>query len=248
MSQSSFDEEVTNHFNGLWRGQEDFMSEISEESEDIELTPIRVRPRPFIISPFITTMPASRRPNAGKNWCFTWNNYPPNAVETLVTTFEGFTGCHAWCFQHEDGELETPHIQGCVQFTRKVRWTQLELPDAIHWEACRGSWQQNVNYCSKRETRDLDKGPPVTHNCHPTEIVRVLEEGAFHPWQQKVYTLLQGPVNDRHIYWLWDAAGNIGKSSFVKKMVVDHDAIFCAGQRPQISSILLTTHSKQVGQ
>lgn len=230
-----------NPFSGQWNGQRNVDSIFDSEEEyeddisDIDLaTPTnRDRPPPYIVSPFYhpfdRRMPAERRPATAKHWCFTWNNYPNNAVETLTAAFEGFNGAQAWCFQHEIGTHDTPHIQGCIKFTRRVRWSQLELPDAIHWEACRGSWQENVNYCSKEASRDRARGPPISRNCYPTEVVTVLHVDELHPWQRKVFDICQGPVHNRHIYWLWETAGDVGKSSFVKMMVVNHQSLFCAG-------------------
>lgn len=46
-----------------------------------------------------------------------------------------------------------------------------------------------------------------------------------------VYGILQEDPNERTIYWFWEPTGNVGKSAFVKHMVVKEEAIFCAGSR-----------------
>ena len=90
------------------------------------------------------TKPPPKRCIPSKRWCFTYNNYPDNAVETLETVFKTFGG-------EEVGELEeTPHLQGYIEAPQKIRPIEkLKLPKEISWRACRGDRTHNIEYCSK---------------------------------------------------------------------------------------------------
>lgn len=51
----------------------------------------------------------------------------------------------------EVGKKGTPHLQGCIQ--RAGKWRPLPLLKGVlgkaHFEKCKGSWVDNVRYCSK---------------------------------------------------------------------------------------------------
>jgi hypothetical protein len=49
------------------------------------------------------------------------------------------------------------------------------------------------------------------------------------PWQKEIEDLYLSNPNDRSIHWFWEDVGNIGKSAFVKYMVLTHGALFCDG-------------------
>jgi len=46
-----------------------------------------------------------------------------------------------------------------------------------------------------------------------------------------MYDVVKGDPDERVIYWLWESIGNVGKSAWVKFMVMKEEAIFCAGSR-----------------
>lgn len=173
-------------------------------------------------------MPANR-PNPAKEWIFTWNNYPNDYQKQLEDSFTK-NGATKYIFQPEKGQQNgTPHIQGAVTFSNKVRpFPSLELPKQISWRAARGAWRDQLRYCAKSETKD---GPTVLFGCRLPREVNTITKEQFYPWQQKMATILEGEPNERHIYWLWEGEGNIGKSAFVKYMVVKEEAIFCAGSK-----------------
>lgn len=159
----------------------------------------------------------TRRPNPAKHWSFTWNNYPDTWETDLQTALSSIA---AYAAQEETGENGTPHIQGCLKANQKIRPFNLGLPRTIHWEVSRGSWQDNLRYCTKEESRT---GKTVTHNCAPPRSITIIQN--LRPWQSKLETLLLGEPDERKIYWVWESTGNVGKSSFVKYMAVKHNNI-----------------------
>lgn len=100
-----------------------------------------------------------------RNICFTWNNYPDDWKTTLsslpiqfcVVGFEvaPTTG--------------TKHLQGYIQFSRQVYFSTIKksLP-TVHFEVARGSFEDNIKYCSK--SGEVEKwGEPKTD---PSQAVR----------------------------------------------------------------------------
>lgn len=90
-------------------------------------------------------------PMSCKNWCFTWNN-PDLSGESLL---ELLTSKSSYCvFQKEQGDEGTIHYQGFVQFTSKQRLSSLKkILVSAHWERCKGSAEENREYCTKLSSR-----------------------------------------------------------------------------------------------
>lgn len=101
-----------------------------------------------------------------------------------------------------------------------MRITELKLAGKPHFEACAGNEEQNEKYCSK----DGD----VTRYGYPNPINLI---SALRPFQAEIEQLYLTEPDDRKIYWFWETTGNIGKSAFVKYMVVRHGCLFCDGGR-----------------
>lgn len=67
-------------------------------------------------------------------------------------------------FQHEVGAQGTPHFQGFIQFSKKVRLSQLKKVIAgnaniWHWESAKGTASQARAYCMKDDTRSPGTQP-----------------------------------------------------------------------------------------
>lgn len=85
---------------------------------------------------------------AAKHWCFTINN------PTVEDNPRVFRDCSYVVWQLEQGENGTPHIQGYLALNAKKRISFLSsLSARAHWTLCRGSPQQNKDYCTKAEGR-----------------------------------------------------------------------------------------------
>nr|WAE42761.1 MAG: replication associated protein [Cressdnaviricota sp.] len=87
-----------------------------------------------------------------RRYCFTINNY------LLPENYEFKHNKPRFCiWQHEVGEEGTEHTQGYVEFDEPYRWTSIKNKwdgfRGAHFEACRGSQEQNIDYCSKEDTR-----------------------------------------------------------------------------------------------
>lgn len=93
-----------------------------------------------------------KRGAAAKHWVFTINN-PSDEDRAHLDMLSTSSDCAGMIFQKEVGEAGTPHYQGYVALTRKMRRTQLSklLPRA--WlDVCK-SPKDAIEYCRKGETR-----------------------------------------------------------------------------------------------
>lgn len=91
-------------------------------------------------------------PNGCKNWCFTLNN--PTDVDNahiadLINTADGLVSYLV--VGREVGNSGTPHLQGYVQFSRRVSLARCKrlISDRAHFEVSRGTPLEASNYCKK---------------------------------------------------------------------------------------------------
>ena len=150
-------------------------------------------------------------------WCFTLNNFTKEEHSSILNVFR--ENAKKWILGDEIGEKGTPHIQGYVEFKKKVRPLSL-FPNMkrIHWEGARGSPSENYDYCSKQKIMDIYGFPK------PIKIIEKL-----YPWQEDIEKLYLEDPDDRKIHWYCEPFGNVGKSAFIKYMIVKHKVLFCSG-------------------
>lgn len=149
-------------------------------------------------------------------WCFTLNNYENIDISSIVLCFSN--KCKFAIVGKEVGDSGTPHLQGYCEFKTKCRPKGL-LSERIHWEKAKGNRDANVDYCSKDNNIVYSLGMPK-----PIKIISEL-----YGWQSAIERLALTEPDDRSIYWYWDMDGNIGKSAFIKYMIVKHKVLFCCG-------------------
>lgn len=95
-----------------------------------------------------------------RNYCFTWNNYPEGAADTLMS----LPGVKFLMGGYESApETGTPHIQGFVVFdSPKTHSAAIASLPGCHVESCKGSPQANIDYCSKAGTTFSVGVPPMS--------------------------------------------------------------------------------------
>ena len=163
-----------------------------------------------------------KRVSQGKKWCFTYNNYPDDALEIMERNFvlhdlEYIVGV-------EVGESGTPHLQGFIESTKRLRPDQLGLSRKIHWEKAKGTLKQNVAYCSK------DGDVRHSRGCKPKRPLKVLSDSQLYAWQKGIVADLDTEPDDRTLNWLWSLAGNVGKTTFCKYLSHKFGAIALGGK------------------
>lgn len=86
--------------------------------------------------------------SAAKNWTFTINNYTGHDEVKIDTMFD-HGHMNYVVYGREVGANGTPHLQGYVQFKKKLRLTQVKqmISARGHFEVARGSPEINRRYC-----------------------------------------------------------------------------------------------------
>lgn len=96
--------------------------------------------------------------NPSRSWCFTWNNPPPGALDTLLTHRAGSSAAPVFTMLavgFEVGASGTPHYQGTFTTSKPVRLSALTraLP-GLHFEIRRATEEQAIAYTKKDGSPD----------------------------------------------------------------------------------------------
>lgn len=167
-----------------------------------------------------------KRASSGKRWCFTWNNYKQSDIDLLINFFKN--GSNKYIIGEEIGEdKKTPHLQGYVHFESRCRPLELkDLPKKIHWEKCKGTEEENINYCSK-------DGKYHT-NLKVKKPLKILKEDQLYDWQKEIVDIVKTDPDDRSVYWFWEPNGNIGKTQLCKYICHNFGACIVEGKKNDI--------------
>lgn len=176
-----------------------------------------------------------RRISPAKHWCFTWNNPPVNALDswTQMSIIEKL------CAQEEIGASGTPHVQGYVMFTEKVRpMSVFPSNQDIHWELCRNV-DASITYCTKEETRTPNGRQWIVGMTVKSQIPVITPRG----WQKTLIERIP-TMESRKVYWYYEPDGNVGKSAICKYLCVRHDALLISGKGSDVKSAIHSMKNK----
>lgn len=150
-------------------------------------------------------------PPRSRHWFMTWNSYPNDWRVRLTQDTDGWVG------QEEVGESGNAHIQATLKYKnpRTLAQVKAKFPGA-HLEITKNRIAAE-KYCTKEETR-----------AGPTDyfVERALVP---HEWQVALLNILSHPPDDRKILWTWSEHGGVGKSVFVRHLVLKHGALVVSG-------------------
>ncbi len=182
------------------------------------------------------TKPNPRQIVPSKKWCFTLHKYDDEDLSSISSRFkvEG----RYWIYSEEVGESkETPHLQGYVEFKRKIRPLSLCLNDKIHWEKAKGNKEQNKNYIRK-------EGGKIYSNEEMEEEIETLMEDELYDWEKDIIEIVNGKPHKRKIHWYWEAKGGIGKSEFTKYLCIKHRAVVLSNKATDMKNQILMIKDK----
>ncbi|QGH72490.1 MAG: Rep protein [CRESS virus sp. ctBNR11] len=161
--------------------------------------------------------------NRSRAWCFTKDNATKEDVGTFIKYFQ--LEDMDYMFQMEKGEKTGMiHLQGVCRFKNpRDRWPELKA----HWDRCR-SWKKSIIYCSKTDTRI--EGPWTNLDIKVKEKPQdYLKDKELYPFQAEILMMLGGKIMDRTIFWYFDEKGNTGKSTLVRHILLNNQAICRSG-------------------
>lgn len=156
-----------------------------------------------------------------RSWFFTWNN--PDETAAQLAQLLHLLDPKAFVYQREKGEEGTEHYQGCV-YLKNQCVMPCHLNPKIHWERCK-SWVKAIKYCSKEDTRIEG---PWTYNVALPQKLDIITQ--LKPWQNWVKEQILLKPNDRKILWLWEEAGNTGKTAMARYICQHFEAIYLNGK------------------
>ena len=183
----------------------------------------------------IVNSTSKKQVSPSQKWCGTLNNYTNSEYSELSELLS--MNAAAYCIGKEVGEGGTPHLQIWAKFKKAVRPTAAAGNKRIYWEKQKAKvdimaygycWKGNFEKAwTKEPALDFDGN---YHNC-PVEKgavkIKIIEN--LYSWQSKIEKLCLQEPDDRTVRWYWEDEGNIGKTQFIKYMVVKHKALFCTG-------------------
>lgn len=148
---------------------------------------------------------------------FVLNNYTELERANIITKLREIS--KKFIVAKEIGEQGTPHLQCYCSLKKKMRFDTLNkaLGNRCSIRKCRNE-DALIEYCKKEGNYETFGFPK------PIKIIENL-----YPWQQGILDIYLTEPDERTIYWYWDSSGNIGKSAFVKYMVIKHNVLFCNG-------------------
>jgi len=171
------------------------------------------------------------RTDRSRGWFGTLNNPTDHGVQdekdmhSLLRTTDPLS----YVFQQERGENGTPHYQFIVVWKNAVV-APLTLCKQIHWEHARDI-NKSIKYCTKKDTRIA--GPWSYNYILPKEIKTILKENMY-PWQLDVLRIIDEPINDRLVYWMYEEKGNLGKTSMAKYICANYKALYLSGKATDV--------------
>lgn len=170
------------------------------------------------------------RASSASGWCFTLNNYSEADRLSIISEFKKDL-TNRWIVGKEKGAQGTPHLQGYIKTMRRIRPMEryklclnAERKTRIHWEAARGTLEDNYNYCSK-------EGDFETNILAP-EPLKLIDN--LYPWQKEMEEIIKAKPDDRTIHWVWDPEGNTGKTQLCKYLSAKYNAMLMNGPSKDI--------------
>jgi len=146
-------------------------------------------------------------------YCFTHHNYE-NDIDEIIRQYKsiskkgivGFEICPT---------TGAKHLQGFIALKKPMRMTEIKIIGKPHLEACLGSEEQNLKYCSK-ENNFIKWGFPAE--------LKLIEPSKW--WQIQILEILKEEPDDRTVHWYWSESGGVGKSQFAKYCVAKLECLF----------------------
>ena len=158
-------------------------------------------------------------PSAKYKYDFVINNWSQLEFNDLCQTLDNIA--KKAIIGSEVGEKGTPHLQGYISLLKKERIATLRVRPGLQrasFRKCRNE-EALIEYCQKDGVVLYRKGFPLP--------IRVITE--LYPWQKEIEDLYLTEPDNRSIHWYWEPDGNVGKSAFVKYMIVKYKALYCDG-------------------
>jgi hypothetical protein len=157
-----------------------------------------------------------------RRFVMTINNYSEADFSTLKKLCKD-TIYYAWGKEIAP-TTGTPHLQCYVEFKNdRYRKAILKLFNrGFYIKPAKCKKENNAIYCCKT---DLEKSTNIPI---PVDIEVITE---LRPFQKSLDIILDGPVNEKKIIWVYDPIGQLGKTEFLKYLFKKHNCPFSYGEK-----------------
>lgn len=172
--------------------------------------------------------------DVGRAYCFTYNNYGENDVDTLTQYFVKRN--MKYIIGKEVGKEGTPHLQGYFYSENAISFKALknDFPK-IHFEKSKDTpsrIKSNLKYCSKDGNFVTNMDIKLT----PKQLVLKNEykDVVWRIWQESILNLIEQEPEPRVIYWFYDKPGLTGKSFIAKYICCKYNVIMGDGKKADV--------------
>lgn len=173
-------------------------------------------------------------------WCFTLNNYTEEETNSLHDLHPD--KARYLIFGFEKGEMDTPHLQGYVEFHKQTLFSTVKkLIPRAHLEVRRGTAEQAIDYCKKDgvftelgtstkqgQRKDLDR---IRQLAEESGMRTVTAVGSYQQIRtaEAFLTFNEAPRNEKpHVTWIYGESGS-GKTKLAHEMCADEDVYIKIG-------------------
>ena len=167
-----------------------------------------------------------------RSWIGTWNDYPENWKELIQQN----TTTHIAQLEKgkKDGKL---HIQFFIRFANARTLAAAKKPFGNpHLEIPKNP-AACMNYCKKADTFSGER----IDNTKQPRCKDPLEGKELRPLQRDIINIVDSDPDDRHIHWVYDPIGNMGKTTLAKHLCLYQDnVIYICGKASDMKYAVLT--------
>lgn len=111
-----------------------------------------------------------------------------------------------------------------------------------HWEASKGSRDENIGYIMKSDTKIWYSSWPIPEP--PLTAEELIKDEELYDWQKEIINIIKEPGDKRKIYWIWEEEGCAGKSTFAQYCYIKYGAIPLEGKKNDILNVAAAHRSK----
>lgn len=172
-----------------------------------------------------------------RGWTWTFNNYTEEEYNNIIE----WSQCHTekYVVGKEVGKLNgTPHLQGYFYFKNAMRFDTLKKTfPKMRLANSKGSPMQNYKYCTKESKDIISKGfdkKKTQQDIIKEEMLEEYNDIKWKPWQQEILDIISLNGNDRKINWVYDIAGNNGKSFLRRYLCLTNECVLADGKKENI--------------
>lgn len=155
-----------------------------------------------------------------------WNSSNSSSLDQWIKLH-----CKQSVYQVEKGDSGNLHVQLTMTLKKKNRltWLKRHFCHIAHCEEVRNE-EASFNYCCKSDTRIQEP----RYYPEPINAVAVEDELKYlepFAWQKEILEIITQKPHPRKIFWYWERTGAVGKTTLVRHILLNHNAVLLDGNK-----------------